>query len=71
MSSNLEESPTEKSVKLIMMIENALKKGVRHFRISNSQPLRTVEAILIAIRSEGGVKKVFPEHRSKGGIILP
>ena len=71
MSSKLEESPAEKSVKLIMMIENAIKNGVRHFRKSDSVELHTVEAILIAIRREGGVKKVFPERRTEGGIILP
>ena len=72
MSSKLDaESPAEKSVKLIMTIENSIKNGVRHFRKSDGKFLSTVESVLVALRAEGGVKKAFPERRSKGGIILP
>jgi len=71
MSSKLVRNPEQDARKLIMTIENALKQGVRHFRKSDNKFLPTVESILIALRTEGGVKKLLPERRSKGGIILP
>jgi hypothetical protein len=71
MSYKLVRNPERDAQNLIKMIENAIRSGVRHFRRSDNQYLPTVESVLIALRKEGGVKKVFPERRSKGGIILP
>jgi hypothetical protein len=71
MSSKLVANPQKDARQLIMTIENALRQGVRHFRKSDNAYLPTVESILVAIRKEGGVKKLLPERRSKGGIILP
>ena len=71
MSSKLVRNPREDSVKLIKAIENAIRQGVKHFRKSDGRFLPTVESVLIALRKEGGVKKVMPERRTKGGIILP